>query len=100
MRVSLLKNDGIKSRISKVVLLELGEKSMAEEPDELTKLAGIATDLKLSGELRIKAIELLGKISTHEALLVLLELAGNDGLVKGERELALKQAREIIRASH
>jgi len=100
MRVSLLKNDGIKSRIGEVVLLELGEKSMAEEPDELKKLASIATDLKLSGELRIKAIELLGKISTHEALLVLLELAGNDRLVKGERELALKQAREIIRASH
>ena len=73
---------------------------MAEEPDELKKLAGIVTDLKLSGELRIKAIELLGKISTHEALLVLLELAGNDRLVKGERELALKQAREIIRSGH
>ena len=71
---------------------------MSEQPDELKKLTAIATDLELSAELRIKAIELLGNIGTHEALLALLDLAANDKLFREERELALKQAREIIRA--
>lgn len=57
-----------------------------------------AVDLGLSAEMRTKAIELLGNIGTHEALLVLLELAANDKLFREERELALKQAREIIKA--
>ena len=71
---------------------------MSEQPDELKKLLAVATDLQLSAKLRTKAIELLGNIGTHEALLALLELAANDRLVKGERELALKQAREIIKS--
>jgi len=73
---------------------------MPEQPDELKKLATIATDLELAAELRTKAIELLGNIGTHDALLTLLELAANEGLIKQERELALKQAREIIRSGH
>ena len=73
---------------------------MPEQPNELKKLAAIATDLKLAAELRTKAIELLGNIGTHDALLTLLELAANEGLIKQERELALKQAREIIRSGH
>ena len=70
---------------------------MAEHPDELKKLATIATDLELSAELRIKAMEMLGNIGTHEALLVLLELAANEELIRDERDFALKQAREIIK---
>ena len=70
---------------------------MAERTDELKKLAAIASDLKLPADLRIKAIEQLGNISTHEALLTLLELAGNEGLITKERDLALKQAREIVK---
>ena len=73
---------------------------MPEQPDELKKLATIATDLELAAELRTKAIELLGNIGTHDALLTLLELAANQGLIKQERELALKQAGEIIRSGH
>ena len=73
---------------------------MPEQPDELKKLATIATDLELAAELRTKAIELIGNIGTHDALLTLLELAANEGLIKQERELALKQAREIIRSGH
>ena len=71
---------------------------MSEHSNELKKLATIATDLELPAELRIRAIESLGRIGTHEALLTLLELAGNDGLISKERELALKQAREIIKS--
>lgn len=70
---------------------------MAEKSDELKKLAGIAADMKLPADLRSKAIEQLGNISTHDALLALLDLAANEGLVTKERDLALKQAREIIK---
>jgi len=73
---------------------------MAEFPDELKKLADIATDLDFSAKLRIDAIDQLGTIGTHEALLTLLNLAANDKLSAKERDIALKQARRIVRASH
>ena len=71
---------------------------MAEQPNELKKLTAIATDLEISSELRIKAVEQISRIGTHEALLVLLELAANERLTRKERELAVKQAREIIKS--
>ena len=71
---------------------------MAEQPDELKKLVAVATDLGLSAELRTKAIGLIGNIGTREALLALLNLVANEQLTKGERELALKHARGIIRS--
>jgi hypothetical protein len=73
---------------------------MTEQPSELKRLAAIAADLGLSTELRVKAIELLGKIGTREAFLALLELAANEGLINRERDLALRQAREILKVSH
>jgi len=73
---------------------------MAEKPNELTKLIAIATDLELSAELRTKAIELLGRIGTHETLLALLDLAANSDLIREERDLAAKYAREIIKSGH
>ena len=72
---------------------------MSEKVDELQKLGAIATDMDLSGELRTKSIDLLGSIRTHEALLVLLNLAANEKLNTNERDLALKRAREIIKSS-
>ena len=69
---------------------------MAEQPTELKKLTAIAGDLELPSALRIKAIEQLGNIGTHEALLALLELAANEELIAEERELTLKHAREVI----
>jgi len=72
---------------------------MAERHSELSKLVAIATDLELASKLRTKATEMIGNIGTHEALLALLELAANDVLIKQERELALKYARDIIRSS-
>ena len=69
---------------------------MAEHPGELKKLADIAADLELSAELRIKAIESVGRIGTREALLILLDLASNEKLIRKERSLALKRAKEII----
>jgi len=65
--------------------------------DELKKMANIATDLQLSGKIRVQAINLLGDMATHESLLVLLNLAANDKLNIDERDLALKRAREIVK---
>ncbi len=71
---------------------------MAEKSNELTKLIAIATDLQLTAQLRTKAIEQLGSLGTHEALLALLDMVANTGLIRVERELALKHAREIIKS--
>ena len=73
---------------------------MADKADEVKKLVGIATDLELTAEMRIKAIESIGNIGTHEALLALLNMAGNEALLKVERDRAVKQARELIKAGH
>jgi len=70
---------------------------MPEKTDELKKLAGIAADMKLPADLRRKAIEQLGVISTRDALLALLDIAANESLVTKERDLALKLAREVIK---
>ena len=70
---------------------------MAEQANELKKLAAIAADLGLSAALRIKSIELIGSIGTHDALLVLLDLGANRELIKEEREVALQYASEIIK---
>jgi len=71
---------------------------MTERPDELKKLAAIATDLELVSGLRTKAIEQLGNINSHQALLALLDLAANEKLITKERDLALKQARKILKS--
>lgn len=65
--------------------------------NELKKLSAIATDLELSGELRTDAVKSMGDIGTHEALLALLDLAANEKLNIEERDLALKQARTILK---
>ena len=68
-----------------------------KKTDELKKLAAIATDMELAGKMRTQAIDLLGEMATHEALLVLLNLVANEKLNIDERDHALKQAREIIK---
>jgi len=68
-----------------------------KQTEEIQKLADIASDLSHMVDLRTKAIELLGNTGTHEALLALLGLAGNDNLPVEERDLALKRARDIIK---
>jgi HEAT repeat protein len=73
---------------------------MAEMPDELKKLAAITSDLEFSSELRTQAIEQLGTIGSHEALLILLEIVANDRLTIKERELALERAKKIVKSSH
>jgi hypothetical protein len=65
--------------------------------DELKKLASIATDMQLANKLRVQAINQLSLMGTHEALLVLLNLAANDKLNTEERDLALKKARGIVK---
>jgi hypothetical protein len=65
--------------------------------DELRKLANIATDMDLAGKMRCQAIDQLGRIGTHESLLVLLNLVANDKLNTDERDRAIKQAREIVK---
>ncbi len=104
--IVILKNAGTKSRIlgkelTSLALAELkGEMKMAEYPDDLKKLVVVATDLGLAAELRTKAVKLIGNIGTHEALLALLNLVANEQLTKGEKELALKHAREIVKSGH
>ena len=73
---------------------------MTEKDNELKRLAAIAADLGLSTELRTKAIELIGRIGTREAFVALLDLAANEGLINRERDLALKQAREILKLTY
>ena len=70
---------------------------MSEQPEELKKLADIAADMKLPGKMRTDAVEQLGNIANHGALLALLALAANEGLITKERDLALKQARAVIK---
>lgn len=71
---------------------------MSQESTEPKKLEAIATDLGLSADLRIKALELLGKVGTQEALRILLDMAANEKLFREERELALKYAKDIIKS--
>ena len=71
---------------------------MAEQSDELKKLVAVTTDYGLSSELRTQAIKLIGSMRNHEALVALLELVANERLTKKERELALKQAGEILKS--
>jgi HEAT repeat protein len=72
---------------------------MEEQPDELKKLASITSDLEFSADLRTQAIEQLGSIGSHEALLVLLQIVANDRLTTKERELALERARKIVKSN-
>ncbi len=71
---------------------------MTELSNELKKLGTIAADLGLSATLRIQSIELIGNIGTHDALLILLDLAATKELIKEERDIALQHAREIIKS--
>ena len=73
---------------------------MEELPDELKKLASITSDLEFTSDLRTKAIEQLGTIGSHEALLILLEIVANDRLTTKERELAIEHAKKIVKSSH
>ncbi len=75
-----------------------GELKMAEQSDDLKKLVAVATDLGLPTKVRADTIKFMGNIGNHDALLALLALAANEQLTKGERELALKQARGIVKA--
>lgn len=66
---------------------------------ELQKLSAIATDMDLIPKLRTQAIESIADVGTHEALLALLVLAANEKLNINERDLALKQARNVLKKS-
>ena len=68
------------------------------QSDEIRKLATIATDMQLAPKLRTQAIELIGSISNHKALLALLALAANTNLNISERDLALKKARDVVKS--
>jgi HEAT repeat protein len=73
---------------------------MEEQSDELKKLASITSDLEFTSDLRTQAIEQLGTIGSHEALLILLQIVANDRLTTKERELALERAKKIVKSSH
>jgi hypothetical protein len=67
------------------------------QDEELKKLANIASDTHLDKKIRAQAINLLGDMDTHEALEVLLALAGNEKNITEDRELALKRAQGIVK---
>ena len=71
---------------------------MEKEANTLQKLIAIATDLKISGELRTQAIMQLGRIGTHAALVALLNTVANEALTWEERILALKQTEKILKS--
>jgi hypothetical protein len=76
---------------------EEARKNQELKNQELKKLAAIATDMQLAGKMRSQAIDQLGEMANHEALLVLLNLAANDKLNIDERDRAIKRAREIVK---
>lgn len=71
---------------------------MAEQPSELKKLSDIASDMGVPHDLRAKALETMGRMRTHEALLALLDVAANEKMNRNDRELALKYAMQIVKA--
>jgi hypothetical protein len=73
------------------------DRTNESKTDELKKLASIATDMQLASKMRVQAINQLGMLATHEALLVLLNLAASEKLNTDERDLALKKARDIVK---
>ena len=70
----------------------------SERSEELKDLFSAATNLNFPQKLRINAVESIAAMGTHEALLALLEMAGNDQLSKKERELIIKLAQNLIKA--
>jgi hypothetical protein len=93
-----LKNQHAKSRINiSPVDTFLRSGIMSERPDELKKLAAIAADMQLPGNLRTKAIDQIGSMASYDSLLALLEIAANEGLATSDRDRALKQARDVIK---
>jgi hypothetical protein len=85
-------------KITKTTGISEKEGKMAESHDEVTKLAKIANDPELAPQLRVKAIEQLGSIGSHDTLQALLDLAAKEKLTAKEREVALKQAIKIVKA--
>ncbi|MBN2240760.1 MAG: hypothetical protein JW712_13375 [Dehalococcoidales bacterium] len=72
----------------------------SERSDELKDLVTAATNLNFPMKLRTDAVESIAAMGTHDALLALLEMAGNDQLSKKERELIIKLATNLIKAGY
>ena len=72
---------------------------MPEQPVEITKLVAVATSMDYPANLRMEAVDTIGRMGTHEALLALLQIAGNQDLMRHEREQALKYATKIVKSS-
>jgi hypothetical protein len=77
-----------------------GEIVRSERSDELKDLVVAATNLNFPVKLRTGAVESIAAMGTHDALLALLEMAGNDQLSKKERELIIKLASNLIKAGY
>ncbi len=72
----------------------------SERSEELKDLMTAATNMNFPMKLRTDATQSIAAMGTHEALLALLEMAGNDQLSKKERELIIKLASNLIKAGH
>ncbi len=71
---------------------------MPDISEEVEKLKTLAINTRLLPSERVKAIEVLGNIGTREALLALLDVAGESALLPSERSFALSKANEIIKS--
>ena len=67
-------------------------------PEEIEKLKTLSTNTELLPSERIGAIQMLKDVGTREALLALLDIAGETALLPSERSFALSGAREILRS--
>jgi len=72
---------------------------MPEQAAELKKLVDVASSMEYPDRLRMEAVQSIGRIGTHEALLALLEMAGNERLIRHQRELALNIAMKIVKSN-
>jgi len=66
--------------------------------EEVSKLKVIATNKNLLPSERIEAADTLAVLGDRDALLALLDIAADEGLLPSERGFALSKAREVIRS--
>lgn len=72
---------------------------MPEQPAEIKKLLDVATSMDYPLKLRLEAMQSIARIGSHEVLLALLEIAGNEAFGRQQRELALNLAMKIVKKS-
>ncbi|AHB12834.1 MAG: hypothetical protein QQM50_03775 [Dehalococcoides mccartyi] len=68
-------------------------------PYELRKHIAIANDMEIAPEIREQTIKHIARFGSYEALCALLDIACNTKASYGERDLALKVSRDVLKNS-